>query len=114
MTSTTRSTARRSMGRYDGGKAHRPGDLARVKPSLHVRTAVGRVPDPYSPGQFIEAVINRRVDLLESERSRKHIDEAAYRVGRDIQSCFEQRGTSASDFTGGGSGDPTTAQELRL
>ena len=108
---TGRSSFRRSVGRYDGGTASGADHRARPKPNLNVRTAVGRVDDPWEPGQKVAVTINRRVDILEAERSQKRISEGAYRVGREIQAAYELGGRSSSDWLGAGGGDPVTARE---
>ena len=110
----TNTARRRAVGRYDGQRARVPGDLARPAPSVNVRTAVGAVPNPLDPREFIAVTINRKVDVLEDERKAGHISEGAYRVGRQIQRAFEVAVRSSSNWLDGGAGDPTTAQELRL
>jgi len=70
------------------------GGIARARPSLGVRTAVGVVPNPLAPGSTIQVAINRRVDLLEQERSHRRISESAYLTGRQLQAVFE-RGVGA-------------------
>lgn len=81
------------ISRYDGGyDAYIPGNLGRPPASANVRTAVGAVQDPMEPGKRIHATINRRVDVLEIERSHKRITEAAYMTGRVAQAIFERTG----------------------
>src|SRR5215213_10659340 len=90
---------RRSVGRYDGRPARAPGDLARPPASLHVRTAVAAVPNPFDPRERISITTNTRVDVLEAERfayvtsrGKTGITEAAYLTGRNIQAAFELSG----------------------
>jgi len=97
-------------------KARIPGgDLARPAPSVNVRTAIGAVSNPLDPSgkERILVTINRRVDILEDELKQRLISEGAYRTGREIQRAFEIGIPSSSNWTDGGSGDPTTAQEMR-
>lgn len=106
---------RQPVSRYDGRRACLVGSIAPSPPAHSpVKTAVGRVPDPYSPGAYIVVAINRRVDILEIERHAKRISEAAYRIGRDIQHALEASMRSSSNWSDGVSGDPTTAREHRL
>ena len=113
---------RRTLGRYDGRPARAPGDLARPPASLHVRTAVAAVPNPFDPRERIAVTTNARVDILEAERlayvtsrGKTGISEAAYLTGRNIQAAFELSGKSSSNWCDGqGRGDPTTARELQL
>jgi hypothetical protein len=110
-----KSTPRKSAGRYtDVHKARIPGDmLARPAPSVNVRTVVGAVPNPLDPRERIAVAINRRVDVLEDELKQRLITEGAYRLGRELQAAFETSVGSSSNWIDGGSGDPTTAQEMR-
>ncbi|WP_375408538.1 hypothetical protein [uncultured Methylobacterium sp.] len=48
------------------------------------------VADPYEPGKRIQATVNRRVDLLEYERSHGNITVSQYEVGRQVQATFER------------------------
>ena len=105
------------LGRYiEVHRARIPGgDLARPAPSVHIRTAVGAVPNPLDPSgrERVAVTINRRVDILEDELKQRLISEGAYRTGREIQKAFEIGIPSSSNWSEGGSGDPTTAQEMR-
>ena len=89
--------------------------MARPAPSAHIRTAIGAVPNPLDPTgkERIAVAINRRVDILEDELKQRLISEGAYRTGREIQRAFEIGIPSSSNWNDGGSGDPTTAQEMR-
>jgi hypothetical protein len=116
--STDKSTPKRAvLGRYiEVHKARVPGgDLARPAPSVHIRTAIGAVINPLdaSGKERIAVTINRRVDILEDELKQRLISEGAYRVGREIQKAFEIGIPSSSNWSDSGSGDPTTAQEMR-
>ncbi len=79
------------LGRYEHVRsAPAPANgVARPMPSENVRTALVAIPDPLSPKQRLQATVNRAVDVLEMERSHNRIGEAAYRVGRSIQSTYE-------------------------
>ncbi len=84
-------------GRYDGrsAKTRRPpgGDLGAPPKSRNVATVTAAVIDPMGDGEErILATINRRVDLLEEERSHNLISEAAYRNGRLVQGIVERAG----------------------
>jgi hypothetical protein len=92
---------RRSVGRYAfrGGQAVPPPDAAMpangvaVPPrSRNIAIAIGAVPDPFDARARVLATINRRTDLLELERSKGLISEAAYRTGRTLQLAFEKAG----------------------
>lgn len=94
---------KRSLGRYDfGGDAWRPADLGRPPASANVQVSVVAVPDPYTPDRRVIAHVNRRVDILELERSRRAISEGAYRTGRELQHVLEARnrlGAASLDAT---------------
>src|SRR5215211_2525320 len=90
--------------------------VGRPPPNLNVRTKLAAIPDPMDPaGKPLLAAVNRRVDILESERSGGHISEAAYRVGRTIQQVFEVKLRSSSNWLeAGGSRDTREAQIMML
>jgi hypothetical protein len=90
--------------------------VGRPPPSLNVRTALAAVPDPMdATGRPLVVAVNRRVDILERERSAGHISEAAYRVGRLIQQVFEVKLRSSSNWIeAGGSRDMREAQIMML
>ena len=99
MVDQKRTQGRRSVGRYAfrGGQAVPPPDAAMpangvaVPPrSRNIAIAIGAVPDPFDARARVLATINRRTDLLELERSRGLISEAAYRTGRTLQQAFEK------------------------
>jgi hypothetical protein len=94
MTSPTRReppARRRPAGRYDLAAAREPANgIARPPRSPNVDVAIVAVPDPFSARERILAAANRRVDVLEDERSHGRISEAAYQVGRLVQAVFER------------------------
>jgi len=85
-----------TLSRYDLTGAREPANGRALPPrSLNACTAVVAVPDPnpdpYGPGtERIRATVNRRVDILETERSAGRISDAAYGVGRIVQAVFER------------------------
>jgi len=92
---------RAAAGRYGSraGSTQPGGGLARPLPSLNVRTAVGVVPNPLSrDGAPIQVRINRRVDLLEQERSHRRISESAYQVGRELQTHYEREAAGLGEL----------------
>ncbi|GEP07925.1 hypothetical protein [Methylobacterium oxalidis] len=110
--STTRSKKTRIS------SAERRARLApRLARDVAIDTATRSVPDPYEPGSFLTATLNRRVDILAQERAAGRIDEAQFLVGRMIQAVFE-RGSGARLGSGGwgqgGSRDQTIAHELQI
>lgn len=103
-----------SLGRY----AHR-GDERTLencpKPNRNARTALVSIPNPYDPKERVFAAVNRRVDVLESERSHGLITEAGYQAGRTAQAMFERaRGPGSSNWQGGSRVDAYTSTELRI
>jgi hypothetical protein len=95
----TTTQSRRVLGRYAfrGGRAVPPADavppangVANPPRSSNIAIAIGAVPDPFDRRARVLATINRRTDLLELERSRGLISEAAYRTGRTLQQAFEK------------------------
>lgn len=75
------------------------------------------VPCPYEAGAFIPATVNRRVDLLATERAAGRITEAEFMVGRFCQAAWE-RGAGGRLGSGGwvqgSSRDQTVAHELQV
>jgi hypothetical protein len=101
-----RASWKRSLDRYNLTNARTPPNgLADPPRTNNVPTAVVAVPDPLETGKRITARVNTRVDLLETERARGRISEAAFSVGRDIQRAFERvdKGPVSGSFwrTGG-------------
>lgn len=110
------SRPRESSGRYDGGKARRlatgvaqpvyercnpkkfnervsgrPNAAHHSVPPLTEDTATTAVIDPMGNGiGRIQATVNRKVDVLERERSHGLISSGAYATGRIIQAVFEK------------------------
>jgi len=114
-----------SSGRYEQGtlrEARLPANgVGRPPPNLGNRTPVrdvglAAVPDPMDDrGRPMLAAVNRRVDVLEQERSGGHISEGAYRVGRMIQQVLEIKLRSSSNWLeAGGSRDMREAQIMML
>ena len=103
-------------GRADG--AHWPANgVARPPASLNIRTAIGQVPDPMEPGRNIHVATNRAVDVLEEERARGRISEAAYMTGREVQAVFERAarlGMPTRSWDGGSRVDAAAAHELAI
>lgn len=82
-----------------------------------VQVAKRSVPNPYAPGSYETAQINRRVDILEVERSRGEdrggISPAAFEVGRVCQAMWE-RGAGARLGSSMGGMDRTHATDHEL
>lgn len=98
--------------------SRRPISLAgRTARDMEIVEGKHSVPDPYEPGSFLTATVNRKVDVLFDERSRGRITEAQYLVGRMIQAVYE-RGSGArlgsAGWAIGGSRDQTVAHELAI
>lgn len=109
----------RPAGRYDGRRelTRLPANgLARPAKCANVKTATAAVPDPFGDGtERVLVTINRRVDILETERSHQRLTEAAYRTGRLLQAIFERAGgVGSSNWMGVSRQDPMIAQELRV
>lgn len=115
---TAYSKKRRSQGRYDPQRqARMPANgLARPPVSTNVSAALAVVQDPMEPGAELYVTVNRRVDILEGERSRHRITEGAYRVGREIQRTFERasRVGSGSQWREGDRVDMQVAKEAAI
>jgi len=109
---------RKAVSRYNMlGAVHVPDELGRPPASVHVRTRVGAVIDPYDPdGKSRIAVrINRCVDVLEDERAHKRISEAAYREGRALMRLFEPATAMGStNWAGTSRVDAWVAKELSV
>ena len=95
-----RSSQRQTAGRYDGERhdqqrgeiTRRPANgVARPVSSPNVRPTTAAVTDPFGNGvDRLVVTVNRRVDILEQERSHHRISEGAYRTGRVVQGIFEK------------------------
>lgn len=89
----------------------------RTARDVEVVTSKRSVPDPFEPGAFLTASVNRKVDVLADERSKGRITEAQFLVGRMIQAVYE-RGSGARLGSAGwnvsGSRDQTVAHELAI
>ena len=91
-----RRPRRGALSRYDLAGAREPANgRAFPPPSVNACTAVVAVPDPspdpYGPrDERVIATVNRRVDILETERAAGRISDAAYGVGRTVQAVFER------------------------
>lgn len=87
-----RPARKRPASRYDLTGAREPASGRHQPPGRpqHAFAAVA-VPDPYDPqAPRTIATANRRVDILEFERSARRISDAAYAVGRIVQAVFER------------------------
>jgi hypothetical protein len=75
-------------------------------------------PQPHprkGPGQRVLARVNRRIDILEWERSHDRISDDAYREGRVVQWMFERAGLSGgSTWREGSRVDAEIAKELAI
>lgn len=101
------------------GRYERRGDERSLEhlpePSLNARTAIVSIPsaNPTDKGKRDDAIVNRRVDILETERSRvvhdgngkpiRVISEAAYQAGRKLQGVLEMRNRIGPASAGSGS-----------
>jgi hypothetical protein len=112
----------RTSDRYNLINAAEPpgGVVGRAPRSPNAFTALVAVEDPIPDSQGrhgrVLATVNRRVDILELERSHRRISARAYTVGRIVQAVFERsRGSSASSQWGQGDRvDAEVAKELRI
>ena len=104
--SSCKGGARVPHGRYDERTVNTRmppgGTLGSAPRSRNTSTAIAAVTDPMGDGeQRILATINRAVDVLEQDRSRKLISEAAYRTGRLLQGVLEySRRIGSSNWAG--------------
>ncbi len=82
-----------------------------------IETAAVAVDDPWTPGGRSLAAVNRRVDVLEMERSHGRLTVSQYEVGRQVQAIFERASGArlgSMDFGVRGSKDMTIAHELSV
>ena len=112
---------KRSSDRYNlEGATEQPQGLGRPPRSFNAFTALIAVDDPIPDkdgrrGRVL-ATVNRRVDILELERSHGRLSARAYTVGRIVQAVFERaRGPGAgSQWREGDRVDAVVAQELAI
>ena len=64
--------------------------LSKLPRTRNADLATVAIPDPMQPGKRLLANVNRRVDVLEMERSHGRISETAYEAGRQAQAIFER------------------------
>lgn len=82
-----------------------------------IETAAVAVDDPWASGKRTMASVNRRVDVLEMERSHGRLTVSQYEVGRQVQAIFERASGArlgSMDFGVRGSKDMTIAHELSV
>lgn len=82
-----------------------------------IETSAVAVDDPMSPGKRVMTSVNRRVDVLEMERSHGRLTVSQYEVGRQVQAIFERASGArlgSMDFGVRGSKDMTIAHELSV
>lgn len=111
----------RTSDRYNLDRAQPPpAGVGRPPRSRNAFTAVVAVEDPIPDADGrrgrVLATVNRRVDVLEYERSHGRISDRAYAVGRIVQAVFERaRGPGAgSQWREGDRVDAVVAQELAI
>jgi Ni/Co efflux regulator RcnB len=93
MTRRRRKPSLPPVGRYDLRDAAMPAGEQLGSPTAvrQRHTRVAAIPDPYEPGKRLLATINIRTDLLELELAHGRISQAAFLVGREIQSKLERQ-----------------------
>jgi hypothetical protein len=87
-------TRRAAAGRHDlarvpeqaGGYAVLPASVNNTSATI----APVAISDPYDQQRRVRA--SARIDLLDRERRRRFLDEASYRVGREVEAIFEDMG----------------------
>ena len=91
---------------------------ARTRGDLETEAVSRTVDDPLNFGSKERVAVNRRIDILEMERSRgpaNGISEAAFLTGRQIQAVFERSQLSGgSSWSGGDRVDAELAKEKRI
>ena len=107
------------VGRYDGSRENtwHPSDgLGRMPRSANADMTTAAVIDPYGDGkERVLATVNRRVDVLEQERSHGRISDAAYHNGRIVQEIFERASRlQGCNWLGGSGLDPAEARGLKI
>lgn len=92
MTRRRRKPSLAPVGRYDLRDANMPpGETLGEAPSVRAKyTKIGAIIDPFDPNRRLLASINIRTDLLELEYAHNRLSEAAFRLGREIQSRLER------------------------
>jgi hypothetical protein len=106
--------------RYDHAGAFDPrSDLSKPVRGKRgpIETAAVAVDDPWASGKRTIASVNRRVDVLEMERSHGRLTVSQYEVGRQVQAIFERASGArlgSMDFGIRGSKDMTIAHELSV
>lgn len=111
------STKKKTLsGRYPTARtaAYVSTETRRALPrTKNVTLGTALVADPYEQGKLRESTVNRRVDVLEKERSSGYISEAAYHVGRQLQASYEisERIASSSNWNDGGRTDAASRHE---
>ncbi len=103
------------VSRYDGSREntwHPSEGLGSMPPSANADTTVAAVTDPWGDGrERVLVTVNRRVDVLETERSHDRISDAAYTTGRVLQAAFERQGrVGGSNWAGTSRRDPREVQ----
>ncbi|MGF3026534.1 hypothetical protein ACQVP2_27390 [Methylobacterium aquaticum] len=104
--------------RYDRSGAYQHGAGVGQSPRKEaVPTVVVAVDDPMEPGKRLLASVNRRIDILEDERSHGRITVSQYETARQVQAVFERASGARLGSGGwdiGGSRDQTIAHELQI
>ncbi|TMJ05812.1 MAG: hypothetical protein E6G97_02070 [Alphaproteobacteria bacterium] len=108
-------------GRYDTTNACDLGVRGVPPESRNIAVSLVAVPDPNpdpdrGAGQRVLANVNRRVDILEWERSHDRISDGAYRAGRLSQAILERasRGVGSSTWQQGSRVDAELAKEISI
>ena len=115
----SQKTRRPSSGRYNAAARHEaylPATGLGVPPN-RIRTAIAAVTDPLDAGANILTRVNTDSSVLEHERARGRISEAAYQVGMIAKAVFERAGRPRSSSWMVDSGvrvDAYTARELAI
>jgi hypothetical protein len=113
--------------RYDLVEARDLGQRGEPPKSRNIQTAMVAIADPaalpppfdpkkpYKGPQRFVATANRRVDILEYERSHRRIGNEAYLEGRIVQAVFERQGLSGGSAWNSGSRiDAEVAKEIAI
>jgi hypothetical protein len=111
----------RTSDRYNlNGASEPPGGLGRPPRSRNAFTALVAVEDPIADANGrrgrVLATTNRRVDVLEHERSHGRISDRAYSVGRIAQAVFERarRSGCGGQWRQGDRVDAVVAHDLAI